>query len=104
MAYVGPIFALCWPCVALCWAYLGPMLAMLAYVGPMLAYVGPMLAQLGAYVGASVASFWAIYVEAPSRCQRFRFFPSLEPKTTYKPRFFHIADIKSVAAERAETP
>ena len=88
--YLGPMLALCcpmlapcWPMLALCWPCLGPMLAlccpMLAYVGPMLAYVGPMLAHLGAYVDASSAVFWAIfvaaYVEAPSRGQLFRFFP-----------------------------
>ena len=61
LAHVGPILALCCP--------------MLAYLGPMLAYVGPMLAHLGAYVGASLAVFWASYVETPSRCQLFRFFP-----------------------------
>ena len=34
-----------------------------------------MLAHLGAYVGASLGVFLAIYVATPSRCQLFRFFP-----------------------------
>ena len=66
------MLALSRPMLALSWPYIGPMLA---YVGPMLAHVGPMLAHLGAYVGASSAVFWAMYVATPSRCQLFRFFP-----------------------------
>ena len=64
--------ALSWPHVGPSWPYVGPRLA---YVGPMLAHVGPMLAHLGAYVGASLGVFLAIYVATPSRCQLFRFFP-----------------------------
>ena len=41
----------------------------------MLAHVGPMLAHLGAYVGASLGVFLAIYVETLSSCQLVRFFP-----------------------------
>ena len=66
------MLALSWPHVGPSWPYVGPMLA---YVGPMLAHVGPMLAHLGAYVGASLGVFLAIYVATPSRCQLFRFFP-----------------------------
>ena len=66
--HVGP----CWPQVGPSWAYVGPMLA---YLGPMLACLGPRLAHLGAYVGASLAVVWVIYVETPSRCQLFRFSP-----------------------------
>ena len=66
------MLALAWPMLALSWPYVGPMLA---YVAPMLAYVGPMLTHLGAYVGASLGVFLAIYVETPSRGQLFRFFP-----------------------------
>ena len=54
LAHVGPVLALCWPMLALCW---------------------PMLAHLGVYVGASLAEFLAIYVETPSRCKLFGFFP-----------------------------
>ena len=66
------MLALSWPHVGPSWPYVGPMLA---YVGPMLTHVGPMLAHLGAYVGASLGVFLAIYVETPSRCQLVRFFP-----------------------------
>ena len=72
MAYLGPILAPSWPYVGPSWPYVGPRLA---YVGPMLAHVGPMLAHLGAYVGASLGVFLAIYVATPSRGQLFRFFP-----------------------------
>ena len=66
------MLALSWPHVGPSWPYVGPRLA---YVGPMLAHVGPMLAHLGAYVGASLGVFLAIYVETPSRCQLVRIFP-----------------------------
>ena len=83
LAYVGPILALSWPYVGPVLPYVGPILALCwPYVGPMLAYVGPMLAHLGAYVGASLGVFSVIYVETPSRRQRVRFFPFLEPETT----------------------
>ena len=72
LAYLGPMLVLSWPHVGPSWPYVGPRLA---YVGPMLAHVGPMLAHLGAYVGASLGVFLAIYVATPSRCQLFRFFP-----------------------------
>ena len=66
------MLALSWPHVGPSWPYVGPRLA---YVGPILAHVGPMLAHLGAYVGASLGVFLAIYVATPSRCQLVRFFP-----------------------------
>ena len=92
-ACLGPMLGLCWPTLALSWPYVGSMLPyvgpILAHVGPILAHVGPvlalcwpmlalcwpMLAHLGVYVGASLAEFLAIYVETPSRCKLFGFFP-----------------------------
>ena len=77
--YLGPILAPCWPILALSWPHVGPSWPYvgprLAYVGPSLAHVGPMLAHLGAYVGASLGVFLAIYVATPSKCQLVRFFP-----------------------------
>ena len=79
LALCWPYVGLSWPHVGPCWPQVGPSWAdvgpMLAYLGPMLAHVGPMLAHRGAYVGASLAVFLAIYVETPSRGQLFRFFP-----------------------------
>ena len=77
--YLGPILAPCWPILALSWPHVGPSWPYvgprLAYVGPSLAHGGPMLAHLGAYVGASLGVFLAIYVATPSKCQLVRFFP-----------------------------
>ena len=77
LAYVGPILALCWPYVGQCSPYLGPCWP---YLGPCWSCLRPVLALCWpiwpwAYVGASLAVFWAIYVETPSRCQLCRFFP-----------------------------
>ena len=74
----------------------------------MLAYVGPMLAHLGAYIGAISAVFFGNlccgYIETPSRCKLFRFFPLPGARNHVKTTVFARHQHKIRALRRPETP